>query len=121
MSRCISDWSKQLYEDIDDEDEDEFVLQLETLKEIYSYTRREQLLGGDLIEVSKIIVKVVENFVNKVKTGLEPDEEKENAIRINKVRIFKMLAKIFEFDDVFEDFSKKNISKFCSYLEGLKN
>lgn len=63
-------------------------MQLETLREIYSYTRREVLLGGDMVEVSRVISKIVENYIGQEGNTFEEDASHEKALKINKVGLF---------------------------------
>ncbi|VDK42153.1 unnamed protein product [Anisakis simplex] len=53
LSRCVSSWSLRISEDA--ELAEDIVDRIETLREIQQMTRKEELLGGDLIVLSKAI------------------------------------------------------------------
>ncbi|VDM47157.1 unnamed protein product [Toxocara canis] len=53
LSRCVSSWSSRLREEA--EEAEEPIDRLETLREIQQMTRKEELLGGDLIALSAAI------------------------------------------------------------------
>uniref|UniRef100_A0A914ZR53 Uncharacterized protein n=1 Tax=Parascaris univalens TaxID=6257 RepID=A0A914ZR53_PARUN len=100
LSRCVSSWSSRLREEA--EDGEEPVDHLETLREIQQMTRKEELLGGDLIALSAAIDSsipttmqssnadafaelVVESVNNMAKESQSPAWSDLNAVKSRKV------------------------------------
>lgn len=59
LSRCFSEWSHELKLNIDKKIEKKG---FNTIKEIYSLLRREQIYGGDLINLIYSLSKTVRNY-----------------------------------------------------------
>uniref|UniRef100_F1KS60 Latrophilin-1 n=1 Tax=Ascaris suum TaxID=6253 RepID=F1KS60_ASCSU len=100
LSRCVSSWSSRLREEA--EDGEEPIDHLETLREIQQMTRKEELLGGDLIALSAAIDSsipttmqssnadafaelVVESVNNMAKESQSPAWSDLNAVKSRKV------------------------------------
>ncbi|KAE9549181.1 hypothetical protein FO519_007606 [Halicephalobus sp. NKZ332] len=86
LSRCVSDWSEKLLKDVTDE-RDELLIQLETLKEINSHSRRQTLIGGELIKIKSIVEKVVENYIEMMKSASSSADERKKGYKMNKLWI----------------------------------
>uniref|UniRef100_A0A914YNJ5 G-protein coupled receptors family 2 profile 1 domain-containing protein n=1 Tax=Panagrolaimus superbus TaxID=310955 RepID=A0A914YNJ5_9BILA len=84
LSKCISIWIKKLDADIQNSPEDSLI-QLEALKEIHTHSKRQQLVGGELIKISSIIEKVVLNYVNIMKSVIPSKENHHKNLEMNKV------------------------------------
>lgn len=65
LSRCYSDWSRQLKLDVD-ESHEEVNAQLQTIQEIHSYLRKERIFGGDLINLVYTLSKTIRNYENLI-------------------------------------------------------
>lgn len=87
LSRCVSDWVEKLEKDVIDEGDDVVIL-FETLKEIHSHSRRQTLIGGELIKITNVIKRVVENYVNLMKTATATVDDRKRGYKMNKVCVF---------------------------------
>ena len=91
LSRCVSDWTEKLLKDVTEEQE--LLIQLEALKDIHSQSRRHTLVGGELIMIKAIVEKVVENYINIMKSAGSSADERKTGYKMNKVGlIFKVLV-----------------------------
>uniref|UniRef100_A0A915D0W3 SUEL-type lectin domain-containing protein n=1 Tax=Ditylenchus dipsaci TaxID=166011 RepID=A0A915D0W3_9BILA len=70
LSKCVSDWSRQLKQDLEEGGEDPLI-RLETIREVHSHVRREQLLGGDLMDLVQTTSKAIKNFGERPELELE--------------------------------------------------
>uniref|UniRef100_A0A914QN99 G-protein coupled receptors family 2 profile 1 domain-containing protein n=1 Tax=Panagrolaimus davidi TaxID=227884 RepID=A0A914QN99_9BILA len=83
LSNCVSIWIKKLDDDIQNSPEDP-IIHFETMKDLFTHSRRHKLVGGELIKVSSIVEKVVYNYINIMKSSTKSKENHHQSREMNK-------------------------------------